>query len=214
LPVEDGELTSQLATRLVSVTVTGTPNNTREPARLGKKKPQPRTVGVLALVAEGEYEVSFGGMRIRAERCGFLITGADYAARLIPLNWTHVGKHMQRKKRWPGPLRDVRFPARPDTHSKYRIVQRQSCLAQPQAFACEAASDSETLWPSLAAELHQCAKLGQHSTDPVQPVKRNLPLERERPPRYPAPLSGVFRIPQCPWWCFPASTKQKRWNPC
>ena len=27
-----------------------TPNNTREPARSGKKKPQPRTVGVLWLV--------------------------------------------------------------------------------------------------------------------------------------------------------------------
>ena len=51
---------------------TGTLNNTREPAQLGKKKPQPRTVGVLLLVAEGEYEVSFERMRIRAERCGFL----------------------------------------------------------------------------------------------------------------------------------------------
>ena len=50
----------------------GTPNNTREPARSDKKKPQPRTVGVLLLVAEGEYEVSFGRMRIHAERCGFL----------------------------------------------------------------------------------------------------------------------------------------------
>ncbi len=29
----------------------GTPKNTREPARSGKKKPQPRTVGVLLLVA-------------------------------------------------------------------------------------------------------------------------------------------------------------------
>ena len=28
----------------------GTPKNTREPARSGKKKPQPRTVGVLLLV--------------------------------------------------------------------------------------------------------------------------------------------------------------------
>lgn len=28
----------------------GTLNNTREPAQLGKKKPQPRTVGVLLLV--------------------------------------------------------------------------------------------------------------------------------------------------------------------
>ena len=31
----------------------GTPKNTREPARSGKKKPQPRTVGVSLLVADG-----------------------------------------------------------------------------------------------------------------------------------------------------------------
>src|SRR5579884_2323740 len=30
----------------------GTPNNTREPAQPGKKKPQPRTVGVSLLVVE------------------------------------------------------------------------------------------------------------------------------------------------------------------
>lgn len=30
----------------------GTPNNTRELARAGKKKPQPRTVGVLLLVVQ------------------------------------------------------------------------------------------------------------------------------------------------------------------
>lgn len=34
----------------------GTPNNTREPARSDKKKPQPRTVGVLLLVEVGGIE--------------------------------------------------------------------------------------------------------------------------------------------------------------
>ena len=34
----------------------GTPNNTREPARSDKKKPQPRTVGVLLLVEVGGVE--------------------------------------------------------------------------------------------------------------------------------------------------------------
>lgn len=34
----------------------GTPNNTREPARSDKKKPQPRTVGVLLLVEPGGIE--------------------------------------------------------------------------------------------------------------------------------------------------------------
>ena len=34
----------------------GTPNNTREPVRSGKKKPQPRTVGVLLLVETAGIE--------------------------------------------------------------------------------------------------------------------------------------------------------------
>lgn len=34
----------------------GTPNNTREPARSDKKKPQPRTVGVLLLVGRGNLK--------------------------------------------------------------------------------------------------------------------------------------------------------------
>ena len=34
----------------------GTPNNTREPARSDKKKPQPRTVGVLLLVEVGSIQ--------------------------------------------------------------------------------------------------------------------------------------------------------------
>src|SRR3546814_16901528 len=34
----------------------GTPNNTRGPARSGKKKPQPRTVGVWVLVEPGGIE--------------------------------------------------------------------------------------------------------------------------------------------------------------
>ena len=34
----------------------GIPNNTREPARSGKKKPQPRTVGVSVLVVENGTE--------------------------------------------------------------------------------------------------------------------------------------------------------------
>ena len=34
----------------------GTPKNTREPARSGKKKPQPRTVGVSLLVELGGFE--------------------------------------------------------------------------------------------------------------------------------------------------------------
>src|SRR5690606_9379675 len=34
----------------------GAPNNTREPARSGKKKPQPRTVGVSLLVESGGIE--------------------------------------------------------------------------------------------------------------------------------------------------------------
>jgi len=37
-------------------TLAGTPNNTREPVRSGKKKPQPRTVGVLLLVEPGGFE--------------------------------------------------------------------------------------------------------------------------------------------------------------
>jgi len=49
----------------------GTPNNTRELAQIDKKKPQLITVGASVLVAEGKYEVSFGRMRIGAERCGF-----------------------------------------------------------------------------------------------------------------------------------------------
>ncbi len=40
----------RLAGRRSSQVFTGTPNNTREPARSGKKKPQPRTVGVDVLV--------------------------------------------------------------------------------------------------------------------------------------------------------------------
>ena len=34
----------------------GTPNNTREPVRSGKKKPQPRTVAVLLLVEAAGIE--------------------------------------------------------------------------------------------------------------------------------------------------------------
>lgn len=34
----------------------GTPNNTREPAQTGKKKPQPRTVGVSLLVEAAGIE--------------------------------------------------------------------------------------------------------------------------------------------------------------
>ncbi len=50
----------------------GTPSNTREPARSGKKKPQPRTVGVLLLVDFRGIEVSFGKTRKAAGPCGIL----------------------------------------------------------------------------------------------------------------------------------------------
>ena len=39
----------------------GTPNNPRELARSGKKKPQPRTVGVSLLVERGGFEPPSGG---------------------------------------------------------------------------------------------------------------------------------------------------------
>ncbi len=53
----------------------GTPNHTREPARAGKKKPQPRTVGVSLLVV-GRQPVPNRVEKTCYRRSGKLISAA------------------------------------------------------------------------------------------------------------------------------------------
>jgi hypothetical protein len=62
--------TSQVADLRSPQAFAGIPTDTRELARLGKKKPQPFSVGVSILVAMRGNEPSFGRVRKDEEICG------------------------------------------------------------------------------------------------------------------------------------------------
>ena len=57
-------------TKSAGFRIAGTHTSTREPARSGKKKPQPRTVGVLLLVVGGEIFVGGSSGRLSQVRRG------------------------------------------------------------------------------------------------------------------------------------------------
>jgi hypothetical protein len=66
--VDCGPERAERLTGAVRQASAGTPKNTREPARSGKKKPQPRTVGLSLLVSRAGVEPATNGLKVASER--------------------------------------------------------------------------------------------------------------------------------------------------